>query len=100
MPKGKKFDAAQKHFEEKELKSRKEKESLRLMLLKADEELKRTKKQLQVTMTENERLKKEHEQIMRVKDLTPEQVARLVDGASAMVTFEKFAGSLNGNFSV
>lgn len=100
MAKGKKFNAAQKHFEEKEIKSRKEKESLRLMLLKADEELKRTKKQLQTIMSENERLKKEHEQIMRVKDLTPEQIGRLVNGASAISTVAQFASFLNGKYGV
>ena len=87
MPKGKQFNAAQKHFEEKELKSRREKESLRLMLLKADEELKRTKKQLLTIMDENERLKKENEQLTKLHGLTPEQVQRFVKGASSMNTF-------------
>lgn len=97
MLKGKQFNAAQKHFDEKELKSRREKERLTLALLGANEELELTKKQLQKTMEENESLKKEHEQIMRVQGLTPEQVQRLVDGAGVMKDFVGMVGAVTGS---
>ena len=88
MPKGKKFDAAEKHFEKQRVEWR---QKIRVLEVQLQEEMARTcqlVKEIQELKKENEQLKQANQQLMKLKDLTPEQLHDLEENS-------KLAGTLN-----
>ena len=88
MAKGKKFDAAEKHFEKQRVEWR---QKIRGLELQLQEQLAKTcqlTKTVQELKKENEQLKQINQQLMKLKDLTPEQLQQLKENS-------KLAGTLN-----
>lgn len=86
--KGKKFDAAEKHFEKQKVEWR---QKLRALEVRLQKELTKTyqlAKEVQELKKENEKLKQTNQQLMELKDLTPEQLQQLKENS-------KLAGTLN-----
>lgn len=88
MAKGKKFDAAEKHFEKQRIEWR---QQIRKLEVQLQEEVTKTyqlAKTVQELKKENEQLKQVNQQLMELKDMTPEQLQQMKEKA-------KLAGTLN-----
>ncbi len=96
MPRGKKFDAAEKHFLKKEAGYLKSIKELKEALAAAAAEVAGKENQLQEVRAENELLKKEIEQLRKTAGLSPEEVSKLVRGAEGAATLCGFIQSSRG----
>ena len=88
MPKGKKFDAAEKHFEKQRVEWRQKIRALEAELQKETTKTRQLTETVQKLEKENEQLKQTNKQLMELKDLTPQQLQQLEESS-------KLAGSLN-----
>lgn len=78
MPKGKKFDAAEKHFEKKCIEWRKQVREIERSNKEYKEKYLLMFEELEKIKMENEKLKQENEEIMKLKDMTKEDVRTLI----------------------
>lgn len=90
MAKGKKFDAAEKHFEKQRVEWRQQVRKLEVQL---QEELTKTVQELK---KENEQLKQANQQLMELKDLTPEQLEQFKEKAKLADTLNVFLKQCGG----
>lgn len=92
MLKGKKFDAAEKHFEKQKIEWRRKIRDLETQLQEALTKLYRLTETVQKLEQENERLKQTNQQLMKLKNVTDEEVQQ-------MVKISSLAGNLNSAFT-
>lgn len=98
MAKGKKFDAAEKHFEKQRVEWRQQVRKLEVQL---QEELTKTyqlAKIVQELKKENEQLKQANQQLMELKDLTPEQLEQFKEKAKLADTLNVFLRQCGGAY--
>lgn len=88
MAKGKKFDAAEKHFEKQRVEWRQKIRELETRLQEALIKAHKLEQVVQELKKENEQLRQTNQQLMELKDLTPEQLYQMEESS-------KLAGVLN-----
>lgn len=101
MPKGKKFDAAEKHFQEKE-------ERLQKQIKSYSEQATAAKQEANMLRAENEKLKNDlqqlallNHQLQKASGMTDEQVKTLVHQTAAterLYSFLDACGAMTGRF--
>ena len=98
MAKGKKFDAAEKHFEKQRIEWR---QQIRKLEVQLQEEVTKTyqlAKTVQELKKENEQLKQVNQQLMELKDMTPEQLQQMKEKAKLAETLNVFLRQYGGAY--
>jgi len=93
MPRGKKFDAAEKHFEKQRIEWRQKTRDLETQLREASTKNSELIKIVQELKQENEQLKQSNKQLRKLNNVTEEEVRPMVKMSSS-------AGNLNSAFSL
>lgn len=96
MAKGKKFDAAEKHFEKQRIEQRQRVRELEVQLQKEVTKTYQLAKTVQGLKKENEQLKQVNQQLMELKDLTPEQLDQLKENSRLAETLNVFLRQCGG----
>ena len=89
MPKGKKFDAAQKHFQEKEMKLNRLMRSYEASAKEANARAETLQKENEALRQENENLKLANQQLMELHDLSDADIKALVERAHHLRSFSQ-----------
>lgn len=87
MPKGKKFDAAEKHFMEKKVKLEKELKEARARTIEAVEKADRLQIENDALRKENEQLKSAAEMFAKANNLSPEDLKALLESSKRQAEF-------------
>lgn len=100
MAKGKKFDAAQKHFEGKKIELEKQIKALTARVSEQNKTISEQKGQIDALSTENQQLKEWIERLLEYTELSKEDIKAACEKdkkiASAMSVFGLFGGGFGG----
>lgn len=100
MAKGKKFDAAQKHFEGKKIELEKQIKALISRVSEQNKTISEQKGQIDVLSSENQQLKEWIERLLEYTELSKEDIKAACEKdkkiASAMSVFGLFGGGFGG----
>lgn len=100
MAKGKKFDAAQKHFEGKKIELEKQIKALTARVSEQNKTISEQKGQIDVLSSENQQLKEWIERLLEYTELSKEDIKAACEKdkkiASAMSVFGLFGGGFGG----
>lgn len=100
MAKGKKFDAAQKHFEGKKIELEKQIKALTARVSEQNKTISEQKEQIDALSSENQQLKEWIERLLEYTELSKEDIKAACEKdkkiASAMSVFGLFGGGFGG----
>ena len=94
MSKGKKFNAAEKHFEEKCVEWRKKIRELELTNKAMNEEVLNSHKKVEKLMKENETLKEQNKVLAKLKDMSDEEIQLYIKSANGASLLTEIFGFL------
>lgn len=100
MAKGKKFDAAQKHFEDKKIELEKQIKALTARVSEQNKTISEQRGQIDALSSENQQLKEWIERLLEYTELSKEDIKAACEKdkkiASAMSVFGLFGGGFGG----
>lgn len=97
MPKGKKFDAAQKHFQEKEIKLNRKMREYEASAKEALEKANAVQKENDRLRQENEALKLANKELMELHNLSDADIKVLVERAHHLRSFAQLMNVMGSN---
>lgn len=97
MPKGKKFDAAQKHFQEKEIKLNRKMREYEASTKEALEKANAVQKENDRLRQENEALKLANKELMELHNLSDADIKALVERAHHLRSFAQLMNVMGSN---